>query len=216
MLTAERVDVVERRVDGLEAILREFMVQTGAAILRLDRSVERLDRFAERIDQTVERMERAGEKDRREWNKKWGELANKLGTIVEDIVAPNLPRIARDHFGFDDIEDLMVRRQVRNKRDRSKRREFDVIVVAGDKVIINETKSVPGMEYIDEFIKALAEVGDYFPEYQDKTIIPIFASLYMGEDVVNYLTRRRVYAMAMGDETMALVNFDQVGAANER
>ena len=58
----------------------------------------------------------------------------------------------------------MVRRQVRNKRDRSKRREFDVIVVAGDKVI------------------------------------------------VNYLTRHKIYAMAMGDETMTLINFDQVSA----
>ncbi len=34
----------------------------------------------------------------------------------------------------------MIRRWVRNKKDRSKRREFDVIAVCGENVIINETK----------------------------------------------------------------------------
>jgi len=34
----------------------------------------------------------------------------------------------------------------------------------------------------------------------------------MGEDPVNYLTRHKIYAMAMGDETMTLVNFDHVSA----
>ena len=72
----------------------------------------------------------------------------------------------------------MARRQVRNKRDRSKRREFDVIVVTTDKVIINETKSVPRLDCIDQFITVLGQVMDYFPEYKGKTIIPIFASLY--------------------------------------
>ncbi|RMF27986.1 MAG: hypothetical protein D6759_16665, partial [Chloroflexi bacterium] len=49
------------------------------------------------------------------------------------------------------------------------------------------------------------------PEYRGKRIIPIFASLYMGEDVVNYLTRHRIYAMAMGEETMDLLNFAALG-----
>jgi len=31
-------------------------------------------------------------------NKRWGELANKMGTVVEDIVAPSIPRLAREIF----------------------------------------------------------------------------------------------------------------------
>ena len=148
--------------------------------------------------------------DRKQMNKQWGELANKMGTIVEDIVAPNIPRIAMEYFGFSDIEDFMVRRQVRNKKDRAKRREFDVIAVGENQVIINETKSTPRIDYIDAFIEVLAQIEDYFPEYAGKKIIPIFASLYIGEDVVNYLTRNKIYAMGMGEETMELLNFRQV------
>lgn len=200
----EKVDVIEERVDGLEAILGQFMAQTGAAMIRLDRTVERLDR-------TVEWMAEARKEDRREWNKRWGELANRLGTFVEDIVAPNIPRLARDYFDCDDPLDFMVRRKIRSKRDRAKRREFDVIAVYDDTVVINETKATPRIDGIDDFITALEELGDYLPEYQGKTVIPVFASLYMGEDVVNYLTKHGIYAMAMGEETMDLLNFEQVG-----
>jgi hypothetical protein len=39
------------------------------------------------------------ERDRKRMNKQRGELANKMGTLVEDIVAPNLPRVAADLLG---------------------------------------------------------------------------------------------------------------------
>jgi hypothetical protein len=60
------------------------------------------------------------------------------------------------------------------------------------------------------FVAVLAEIEDYFPEYQGKTIIPIFASLAISEHVVSYLTKRRIYAMAMGEETMTLLNFQAI------
>ena len=80
--------------------------------------------------------------DRKQMNEQLGELVNKWGTLVEDIVAPNIPRIAREHFGFSDIEFFAVRVKVRNKKDQSKQREFDVIAVGETQVIINETKSM--------------------------------------------------------------------------
>ncbi|BAP54667.1 hypothetical protein THII_0370 [Thioploca ingrica] len=170
---------------------------------QLDDANQRWEKQRAEMDQ---RWEKQRAEDRQHWNKRWGELAQKMGTIAEDIVAPNLPRIARVHFGCQDLEDFMVRRKVKNKQDPSKRREFDVIAVCADKVLINETKSTPSVEAINDFINALAEVTDYFPEYQGKTIIPIFASLYLDDDLVNYLTKKRIYALAMGDETMELLN----------
>ncbi len=196
VLLQERVEVVEERVDRLEAMFGQFLSQTGAAMLRIER--------------TIARMEEDAARDRREWNKRWGELANKLGTIVEDVVAPNVPRIARELLGCDELDDFMVRRQVRS-RDRSRRREFDVIAVCGERVALVEVKATVRAEYIDEFIQVLKDVGDFFPQYADKLIVPVFASLYLGEDVVNDLTRRKIYALAMGEETMEVVNFEQIG-----
>jgi hypothetical protein len=215
MLTLdERVQVTEERVDKLESIFGHFMAQTGAAMLRLDRIAERMEKTMAEMKRDAEQdraeWSKRFEDDRKDWNKRWGELAHKLGTIVEDIVAPNMSRVARDYFGCAEIQDFMVRRWVRSKTDRSKRREFDVIVVADDKVIINDTKATPRLEYVDEFIRVLGELDDYLPEYTGKTIIPVFSSLYLGEDVIAYLTKRNIYAMALGDETMQVVNFQQV------
>ncbi|MGB9683076.1 MAG: hypothetical protein ACPL1I_08855, partial [bacterium] len=120
----ERLTVVEERVDRLESVLGQFIVHTDMALKRLESEVTRLSK--------------QWEEERREMNKRWGELANKMGTLVEDIVAPNIKGIVERYFGCSDIEDLMVRRRKRNTKDRSKVREFDVIAVCNDKVIINE------------------------------------------------------------------------------
>ena len=179
--------------------MKDFKDKTDQTLIRIDISVAE-------IKQAVEEMKL----DRKRMNKQWGELAHKTGTIVEDIVAPNIPRIAEEYFNFSEIVDFMVRRQVRSKKDRAKRREFDVIAAGENQVIINETKSTPRIDYIDGFIEALTQIEDYFPEYAGKKIIPIFASLYIGEDIVNYLTRNQIYAMGMGEETMEIINFRQV------
>ncbi len=174
----------------------------------------RVDREQSKEEMQIDREQFKEEMrtERKNMNKSWGDLANKMGTIVEDIVAPSIPYLAGVYFGCleDDLEDFMVRRWIRNKRDRSKRREFDVVAVYSDKVLLSETKSTPRISYIDDFIENLPEIKDYFPEFEGKRIIPIFASLYMGQDVINYLTRHGIYAMIMGEEMMDLVNFNEL------
>lgn len=220
---------VEEKVDQLEAIFDQFMARTSMMLLRLDRTVERIEAAAERDRQEWNKrwaeMSAAAERDRqewdkrwmeskKEWNKRWGELANKLGSVVEDIIAPGIPHIAQEYFGCPEIEDFMVRRRVVNKKDRSKRREFDVIAVCQDVVILNETKEYVKIAYIDQFVQFLqgGEFYDYFPEYQDKTLIPIFSSLYLADEVVNDLTKHRIYALAMSEEAVDLVNLEHIKA----
>jgi len=127
--------------------------------------------------------------DRKRMNKQWGELANKMGTVVEDIVAPNIPRIAKEYFNCENIEDFSVRRKLLNKKDNKTKREFDVIAKGDNLLIVNETKSTPRIEYIDDFANTLENIFDYFPQYRGLRVIPIFSSLYLDEDIVNYLSR---------------------------
>jgi hypothetical protein len=225
------VEPLEQRVDTIELALGRFILENDRALKRLETLIEHSEKRAETDRQRAEDDRERAEKDRqraevdrqrteeyrlqaaqdrKDWNKKWGELANKLGTIVEDIVAPNLPRIAREHFGCQELDDFMLRRQVKNKTDPSKRREFDLIAICGDQFIINETKSKASVEYIDAFIAVLPELHEYFPEHQGKKIIPVFSALYMTDDLVNYLSKKGIYAMGMGDETMDLVNAERL------
>ncbi|MFP4428822.1 MAG: hypothetical protein ACLFPB_05825 [Desulfovermiculus sp.] len=147
---------------------------------------------------------------KKENDRRWGDLANKMGTLVEDIVAPSLPRIVRQDFGCSEIDDIMLRRRVRNKSNPAQVREFDAIVVAGDMVFINETKSNPNSEKVYDFIQVLHTVHEFLPEYQNKRIIPLFSSLYIPEDILNLLTKNKIFALALGEDTMQILNLEQI------
>ncbi len=214
------VELTEK-VERLETILGQFIVNTNLTIKGIDRMIEELKSEGEMrikgIDRMIEELKSDGEKDRgesaqmrKEMNRKWGELANKMGTLVEDIVAPNLPRIARQYFGCEVILDFMERRKRVHPTDHSKQREFDVLCV-GEKVVLwNETKATARQDYIDGFVAALPEFFEYFPDYGGRTLIPIFASLHLSAETIQYLTQRKVYGLAMGDETMELVNYREL------
>ena len=207
---------VEERVERLESLLGQFIVNTDVALRRLETSLEafkdEMRAFKDEMRAFKDEMRAFKDEvneDRKRINKMWGELANKMGTLVEDIVAPNIGGIARRYFGCEKLDFFAIRIMKRDVKG-DKVREFDVIAVWDDKVIINETKSTPRMDYINEFIEVLKEITDYFPEYKDKEIIPIFSSLYLPDRVIEYLTKNKIYAMAMKDDTMDLLNFEEI------
>ena len=186
-----------------------------------ERSTEEMRVFKEKLEEEKRAFEEKLEKDRKRWeeefkawraemNKKWGEVTIKLGTFAEDMVAPNIKGIAKQYFGCEEFDFFAVRIKKRHSTDKSKRREFDCIAVCDNIVILNETKAKPKVEYIDDFIKVLEEFYEYFPEYRGKKLIPVFASLYLPDDLVRYLTKNRVYAMAMKEDTMDLLNYEEL------
>ena len=143
-------------------------------------------------------------------NRQWGDLANKMGTLVEDIVAPNIPRIAKTYFGCDDLDYFAVRVKKRSRKDRGQKREFDVIAAGGGIFVLNETKSSPEIRDVDKFAAFVnsGDLFDFFPEYEGVRICPVFASLYMDDSLVTYLSRKGIYALALKDETMDIINWD--------
>jgi hypothetical protein len=78
------------------------------------------------------------EEDRRQMNRRWGELANKMGTLLEDLVAPSLPRMAKELFGCEEPQLFAVRIK---RRIGPKTIELDALVVCADIVLINDTGS---------------------------------------------------------------------------
>jgi Sec-independent protein translocase protein TatA len=183
--------------------IREFRANVDAAQANWEQRWAKLEQEREK-----ERQER--EKERREMNKKWGELANKMGTLVEDIVAPNIRRVAQELFGINDIVEFSVRRTIYHPTDKSRLKDFDALLIGADAVVLNETKSTVRQSYIEEFIAFIPTVFEYLPEHKGKRVIPVFSSLYIPEHFVRYLTANKIYAMAMGDETMEILNYNDI------
>lgn len=142
-------------------------------------------------------------------------IADRIGRFAEDIVSPNFPRLAREIFGISQVDFSGRRVEKRHAAHPEKFREFDFILAGNDKLLVNETKSTARLKYIEEFSDVLKEIFEYFPEYKGSTVIPIFASLELSPDFVRRLTRLKIYAMALGDRTMQLLNATELsGRAN--
>jgi hypothetical protein len=152
--------------------------------------------------------------DRRAMNKKWGDLANKMGTLVEDIVLPNLPRIFNDYFGVspEDLAFLAPRVKKQHLTNRARQREFDAVGISERYFFINETKSKPEQKDVEAFIVSLGELADYFPEAKDRAVVPIFSALHLPQGLVAHLSRCGIYAMEMKDDIMDLLNFEAARA----
>ena len=135
-----------------------------------------------------------------------------MGTVVEDIIAPSIRRLAREELGCGE-ESLFCPRLSRVRSDdRHYRREFDALYVGTEAVLFNETKTTARSEDARAFVRFLQrnEFALYFPEYRDQPIVPVFSSLSLTEEMVKYLTRNGVYAAAMGEEVMQVLNLKPV------
>ncbi len=181
---------VEERVTDLQGLMAELL------------------RTVDRVDLQVEQTSREMREFKSEMNKRWGELANKMGTLAEDLVAPGIPRILRLVIGCPDgqMDAMAVRVRRRHPIDRGRTREFDVVAVCGEYVLINETRSSLHAKDADEFVQVLSEVRDFFPEYAEKKIIGALASLYVDESMVRYAQKQGLLVLGMSEEMMDLLN----------
>src|SRR5437870_9409059 len=182
----------------------------------MDRLEVVLTTFVQHTDQTIVEL-REDVAEMRLWRiqaqKQWGEIANKLGTFVEDIVAPNILRIGRQILGTNGEPEELVsaaRMRVWHPQDPARVREFDYIYATRRGWILVESKSDPKLKDVDAFRDMLAEAKDYFPQYAPLPLHPVFAALSVPEHVVHYCTRHRIYALGLGAETMQLLNLAEL------
>jgi hypothetical protein len=207
----------EERVDRLDAAIGHFITEMAVLNRKAEerhQEAEERNRAAEERNRAAEERNRAAEErmtrfeaemraSKREMDKKWGDLANKMGTILEDIVAPNLRGLAIEHFAFPAIDDFMIRR---SRRLDGRETEFDAVLVGPDAVILGEAKSKPTLESADEFALKAGRFFDFFPEYRGRVLIRVLGSWAIPDPVLDRLTALGIYGLRMGEDTMELAN----------
>ena len=213
------MDAIEERVETLETSLQRFVVTTNAAILRLDQTCERLDRTCERLDRNVIEIRMEVEQMREEGRRhtvEMAQIANRIGRFAEDFVNPNIPRVAREVFGLAQFEFEGQRVKRWHVTDPGRSREFDCVIAGSKHLLISEAKLTARAKDLDDFAESLKDIFDYFTEYRGYTLAPIFASLALSPDLVRRLTRHKIYALALGERTMELLNVEAVRARRTR
>ncbi|MBK1730377.1 hypothetical protein [Thiococcus pfennigii] len=204
---------LERRVDTLEEYMKELSYQSLRTEMELARLSKEMREFKDEMRAFKDEMGEFKDEmrtfkdesvqERRHMNKQWGDLANRLGTLVEDIVAPNLPRIAETLFGCTNPDLFAIR--IRRRFDGASR-EYDALLACGGVLLVNETKSRLLDSHVPATLEKLAEIPNVFPEYAERRCIGLLATLYPDPSVVRLATRHGLLVMGMGDETMQILN----------
>lgn len=195
-----------KRMDTLESYMKDLSYQalrTERELACLSAEMREFKNEMREFKNEMRQFKKQSEIDRRAMNRKWGELANKMGTMVEDLVAPNLPRIAHELFGCEEPECFAVRAR---RRSGAKTLELDALVVCKNVVMINETKNSLQTRDIDDISEKLKVFADFFPEWRGPRVVGILASLYADDSLVRYATSQGILVMTMGDETMQVIN----------
>ena len=203
---------VEQRVDILDELMKELARAQVQLEIAMKESFARQDADTRAMKEDTKAMKRKMQEDTermkedtRAMKKAWGDLANKMGTVAEDVVAPNIPRLAVEEFGLGEVEDLMVRARRAARRGEKRRVEWDVVCSGPDKVIVVEVKSTPTLDKIREVPERLATFFDFFPEYDGRTLIGVFASWSIPSELLPEISKCGLYGIAMGEETMDVV-----------
>jgi len=215
---------VEARVDRLEEVLQEFFISVRKSQLRTEAELrlfredtqafkdemrtfkDEMRLFREDTQAFKDEMrafKEEGREQNREMNRRWGELANKMGTLVEDLLTPSLPRIIRELLDRDVI-DLMTR--WKRKLADGRVREYDAIAITADLICLNSTKSTLRSADVDRFVEEIDHFREFFPEYRDRPVVGILASLAVEESVLNYAEKEGFVVLAVGDQLMEVKN----------
>jgi hypothetical protein len=139
----------------------------------------------------------------RETNMQWGAIAKKMGTMTEDLVAPSIPRIVREEFGLE-LESFGIRQRRRLPDGRTK--EYDAVGTAGDFVLVDSTKGSLDASDVKDFVNDLEVFREFFPEYLEKKVIGMLATLKVEESVLRYAEKQGFLVIAVGDQLMEVKN----------
>jgi hypothetical protein len=140
-------------------------------------------------------------------NKEWSNLAKKMGTLVEDLIAPALRPVLKQYF---DCE-VTLEGQRMFRRKNGVDYEVDAIAACDDKVFMIEVRSTPRDSDIKEIKEKSERFFEFFHEFKDKRLIIIFGSITFSESVLKYASRSGIYAMGWREwEYMDILNFNDI------
>ena len=197
--SGKRVDrqqeITQRNLDRLSTEMREFKNEMRAFKDEMSEFKDEMSEFKVETRNSIVEM-----------RKQWGELSNRLGTMVEDLVAPSISNILRQFVTCPSNVVEMAVGVPRFHRPTQRMREFDAIAYCGDTFLINETKSRLTPEYVNDFADRLSEAHDFFPEHAGKRIIGAIASLYVDQSLVLRGERLGLVVLGFGDDVMQVLN----------
>jgi hypothetical protein len=198
---------VEERVETLESILGQFIVHTDVALRRLENEMKAFKDEMKAFKDEMKAFKDETREENKKRNREWSNLAKKMGTLVEDLIAPALRPVLSKHFKCE----VTMEGQRMFRRKSGEDYEIDAIAACDNKVFMIEVKSTPRFDDVKEIAEKKDRFFDFFPEHKGKELIVIFGSITFPDNVIQHASRSGVYVMGWREwEYVDILNFDEV------
>ncbi len=204
------MNTIKERVSTLERVLEQFIANNDAALRRHENEMKDFknemkvfkDEMTEFKDEMKTFKEEMKEESKKK-NKEWSNLAKKMGTLVEDLIAPALRPVLSKYFNCA----VTMEGQRMFRRKNGSDFEVDAIAAGQDAVFMIEVKTSPRERDIDDIVEKSKRFFDFFPEYKGKELLLIFGSISFPENVIRYASKHGVYIMGWREwEYMDILN----------
>ena len=143
--------------------------------------------------------------DRRDLNRQLGDIANAQGRLVEDLVAPSIPRVLRrllDLPADAAIAPCGPRLRLRHPTDASRTRELDVVAGHDGVALVVEVKSQLAPEGVTRFASSLEDAHSFLAPLGIREVMGAVATLHADASIVAHASRLGILVLAVGDEMM--------------
>lgn len=173
---------------------------------RFDEQNAQADKDREASAKRFDEQNKRYEKERKESNKRWAEISDSMGTLIEDMVAPCGFQLAKAIFDDEEAETCAIRIKRKHPAKPGQMMELDLLAIGPTKVLVVEAKRRMDATKVTEYRDKVRLLSEFFPELAGKTVCPAVASVYLEASVITLLNREELHGVAMGDETMQVVN----------
>ena len=108
---------IAQKVSELEKAMMELVYQSRLTEMNINKLSEEMRAFKDEMQESRNTMD-----------KRWGDLARKMGTLIEDIFIPSFDLMIEKYIGLT-LKDVMPRRKVRKNEETL---ELDILACAGE------------------------------------------------------------------------------------
>lgn len=137
----------------------------------------------------------------KETNKKIGDLGNRLGEFVQEMVRPAVVRLFRER----NIEVHQVMRNIEAFNDDIAV-EIDLLVINRQQAIAVECKSRLTVDDVNDHVARLDKFKRLFPQYQNLQLMGAVAGMVVSDEAARYAYRQGLFVLAQSGDAVLIHN----------
>jgi len=180
----------------------KYMQQEQVTLEEVWRLFKESDKRWKEMTEETNRQFRETDKKIKEVSTAIGNLGNRLGEFVEEMVMPSALRLLQARG----IEVYEMYPRAQSKRLKKRGVEIDLLLVNSNDVVAVEVKSKLAVEHIDLHLKKLEELKTFFPHYKDFNLYGAVAGMVVTQDVADYGINKGLFVFIPADDSMNLAN----------